>query len=102
MIGCGFEVTGAQFPEEGFGQLGPELLSPVSDDVQRDPIPTEPLFEQRLCYGVGLLVLQGPEFQVFGEGIRDEEDVLLLAAQCEQGSEEVGENLLVRFCRLWQ
>jgi hypothetical protein len=59
------EVIGAQPFEQFVRKVSTKFLSLVGDDVELSPKTTVPFVENGICDGVGFLIGQGHEFNIF-------------------------------------
>ena len=57
-----------------------EFFSLVSDDFQRNPVSTDPLFEYGFSYSFGFFVVNRNKFDIFSKGVGHNEYVLLVVS----------------------
>ena len=70
MVRCGFQVCGAQLLEQFLRQLGAELRSSVSDNVQGHAEAADPVGKDGFCHRGSFLIFQSDQLSVLREGVR--------------------------------
>jgi len=79
-----------------------KLLPAVSVNLHRDAEFAKPFIEDGFSHCLGLLVLDHRDESAFHEGIRDTQDVLVLASCSEHRSKQVRMDSVIWMFRIWK
>ncbi len=88
--------------EQLVGELVAELLALVRDDLYWNSEPTDPMRKNGVGDGLGFLVGQSNQFDVFCAGISHTQNLLFVSSRRDQGSEQIRMNSLIRLSANWQ
>jgi hypothetical protein len=88
--------------EQLVGELVAELLALVRDDLYWNSKTTDPMRKNGVGDGLGFLVGQGNQLDVFCAGISHTQNVFFVSSRRDQGSEQICMNSLIRLSADWQ